>query len=275
MMKIFYTIFTVIIVVLVTSCEKQYKPDLSNILQNATSIGTLSSATPAAVDYLSGIAVTNNHKVAVQVNISTVGTYAIHTDTVNNVWFDATGTVNNTGSQTLTLQAHGTPDSSGICNFTVKYGTSNTGFSTQVFDWWEFQEQGGNKYTGKMDSIYINDDPGFNVLFFEGTGNAPDIKMVIAIDIDPTTNPVVGNYSTNMGTLGFFTYAIVDPNTGMFTTQFYNSDRLQNTTSTTIQVNSYNSTTRMLDATFTGSAVTNTGATVNIINGRLRAKFRP
>lgn len=263
---------------LLSACEKKYDPDFAKIPapipQNPTSLGTLNNATPASVDYLSGIALNNTHQASVQVNVTTIGTYTIHTDTINNVWFDATGTTNNTGLQTLNLQAHGIPDTSGACNFTVKYGTSRTNLSIEVVDWWEFEEAGGAKYLGKMDSVFIVDPLG--VLIFLGTGNTLDKKMVIAIDIFPATAPTVMNYSTDMGSIGIFTYKSIDLTDGTTITQFYNSERGTTTaTSTNIQVSAYNPTTRMVDATFNGTAVTNTGRLVNIVNGKLRSKFHP
>ncbi len=252
------------------SCKREYS------FETEHSKGTIISATPSIPEYPSGIALNNTHTITVQASVTKAGKYSITTDTVNGVYFNASGTFSNTGMQTVTLQGHGTPDTSGICSWAVKYSSSSRNVSVNVYDWWKFEEEGA-QYIGRMDSVYIVNVPGDNILLFEGTGDdGADRKMTTAIDIGAMTSPVVGNYSTDMGLFGFFLYEIVDLASGAIT-QIYESDRSTGVGGTTINltIDDYNTTTQMLSGTFSGNAVTDLGMLVNITNGHFRAKFHP
>jgi hypothetical protein len=62
--------------------------------------------------------------ISVEVNVTTTGTYVIYTDTVNGIFFRATGLFSAIGTNTVTLRGTGTPFNDGIHNFVVKYGSS-------------------------------------------------------------------------------------------------------------------------------------------------------
>ncbi len=65
------------------------------------------------------------NNITVDVDVTKTGTYTITTDTINGVYFNATGTFTTLGVNTITLRGHGTPFSSGVHNFVVSYdGTS-------------------------------------------------------------------------------------------------------------------------------------------------------
>ncbi len=253
------------------SCKREYSFEVHQ------SEGTLISATPSVPEYPSGLTLNNTNTITVQVNVTKAGKYFITTDTVNGVYFNASGTFRNTGMQTVILQGYGTPDNSGVCSWVVTYSSSSRNVSVNIYDWWEFEEEGA-QYIGRMDSVYIVHLLGDNILIFEGTGDdGVDRKIMTVIDIGTTTSPVVGSYSTDMGLSGFFVYGIVDLASGLFITQTYASDRSTGGGGTRINltIDNYNTTTQMLSGTFSGNAVTDFGMLVNITNGRFRAKFHP
>lgn len=72
------------------------------------------------------------HYVKVDVNVTTVGTYSITTNTVNGYSFSATGTFGATGPQTVTLQGAGKPIAAGTDNFSVTAGASSCTFPITV-----------------------------------------------------------------------------------------------------------------------------------------------
>ncbi len=87
--------------------------------------------TPFAISastYQQGIALDASNTIQIQVNVATLGSYAISTNTVNGVLFSKTGVFTSTGVQTIFLTGSGTPVDAGAQNFTVTFGTSNCNF---------------------------------------------------------------------------------------------------------------------------------------------------
>ncbi len=85
-----------------------------------------------AGDYITGVATTASNTVVINVNVTTPGTYTISTQQSNGMTFSGTGTLANTGAQTITLTAAGTPVSAGSTNFPVQIGTSTCNFAVDV-----------------------------------------------------------------------------------------------------------------------------------------------
>ena len=108
--------------------------DLQNNTSNNTSLGTLGNSAgqcmPSTVagTYTQNVTLSTNNTVQVQVNVTTLGTYAITTNTVNGVSFSANGSFTTLGVQNVTLNGTGTPSSSGLKTYTVTYGSSTCTF---------------------------------------------------------------------------------------------------------------------------------------------------
>lgn len=68
------------------------------------------------------VAATNN--ITVEVNVRKTGTYVINTDTINGIFFRATGSFTATGTNTVTLRGNGTPFAMGTFNFMVSYDST-------------------------------------------------------------------------------------------------------------------------------------------------------
>jgi hypothetical protein len=62
--------------------------------------------------------------IEVEVNVTSVGAYIIHTDTVNGMHFSTSGVFSQTGLTTIRLKGNGTPLLAETDDFTVQYGTS-------------------------------------------------------------------------------------------------------------------------------------------------------
>jgi hypothetical protein len=95
--------------------------------------------------------------VQINVTVTTTGPYTITTDTVNGVWFNASGNFTATGPATLSLTGNGTPVNSGPFTYTVKWGTSTCTFSctfnpAPVIDYFP-------RTTNSNWSYEFNDDP--------------------------------------------------------------------------------------------------------------------
>jgi len=91
--------------------------------------------------YFKDTAIKASNYVTVSVQVDTVGTYVISSDTVNGYYFKATGSFTVTGAQTVKLIGGGKPLAAGTNIFTVTYNgtvceftvTATTGGSSSVF----------------------------------------------------------------------------------------------------------------------------------------------
>lgn len=71
-------------------------------------------------------------KVLLQVMVNSPGTYSVSTNTVNGYTFSGSGVLTNTGTQTITLKASGTPVNAGADVFSVTAGASACNFTVNV-----------------------------------------------------------------------------------------------------------------------------------------------
>ncbi|MBM3415004.1 MAG: hypothetical protein FJY20_00885 [Bacteroidetes bacterium] len=96
----------------------------------AAATGTVDCTNPVfSGTFTVGVAMTAANTVQINVTVATIGAYTITTDTVNGVWFNASGNFTATGPATLTLTGNGTPVNSGPFTYTVRWGTSTCTFS--------------------------------------------------------------------------------------------------------------------------------------------------
>ncbi len=110
------------------SCQKE----LSIETGGTASVGSLQSdvtgdCLPKTVAgaYEEGTTLDGNlNFIEVSVDVTQTGAYTIYTDTVNGVFFRATGLFSTTGVQLVKLKGAGTPFDEGIHNFVVTYGAS-------------------------------------------------------------------------------------------------------------------------------------------------------
>ena len=104
-----------------------------NVLGDATgSLGSSSGDCTSfsfAGTYQQGVTFNAGNTVSIQVNATTAGAYHITTNTINGVAFADSGIFSTTGLQTVILTGTGTPENSGVQNFSVTYGSSTCNFS--------------------------------------------------------------------------------------------------------------------------------------------------
>jgi hypothetical protein len=94
--------------------------------------GAPGACTGATVNgtYGMNIALTASNTVIVQVNVTTIGSYTISTNTVGGMTFSKSGIFTTTGNQTVTLNGTGTPTTAG--NNTLTVGTGGCTFVVNV-----------------------------------------------------------------------------------------------------------------------------------------------
>jgi hypothetical protein len=109
-------------------------PSGSNTDAAFTLGGTGASCTGAVIqgDYTAGIALGDDNKVIIGVNVTATGSYSIGTTTVNGMTFSSAGEFTTTGAQTVTLTGSGTPSTAGDTNVTVNAGNDNCTYTINV-----------------------------------------------------------------------------------------------------------------------------------------------
>lgn len=80
-----------------------------------------------AGNYVAGIPMNTFNTVDIQVNVASIGAFAIITDTLDGIYFSALGSFTSVGKQTVTLTGNGTPNAARNLVFTPK---SDTNFCT-------------------------------------------------------------------------------------------------------------------------------------------------
>ncbi|MES2773526.1 MAG: hypothetical protein V4722_05055 [Bacteroidota bacterium] len=99
-----------------------------------TMSGAPGACTAAMVSgtYTAGGVLNATHTSIVQVNVTTVGSYTLSTNTVNGIKFSASGVFAATGIQNVTLQGSGTPTAAGTTTLTPQIGTSSCTFPVTI-----------------------------------------------------------------------------------------------------------------------------------------------
>lgn len=169
--------------------------------------------------YNASVSLLPSDSVVVQINVTAIGSYNITTDTVNGIYFSASGTFTKTGSQNLTLKGTGTPTASGSFSYTLKFGNTGCSFVVLV-----------NGGVGSITATIDNATPGktFNYLAiaqhqspngYSVTGiTSPNAKESLTFIITNKNGPLNSSV-TNPGQLS--TYSTADTTNGQFVSVTY------------------------------------------------------
>lgn len=189
------------------ACQKEVSFEQGN---SNTSVGSL--ATDASGNCLGAVisgnyykdtALTAGNYVDVTVQVDTVGTYTITSDTVNGYYFKASGTFTSTGTQTVRLVGGGKPLATGSNIFTVSYNGTFCDFTIAVT-----APSGGGG--------------GSSVFTVNCTGATPTGTYVVGTALSSTANTITLNVNvTTIGTWSVTTAPAVNgitfSGTGTFT----------------------------------------------------------
>lgn len=118
--------FTLLATLFLVSCQRELSFDNAGRGTAQYSFeGATGSCTGAVVSgsFIAGTAVTSANTVTLSVNVDSIGTYIISTNTVNGISFSGSGVFTTKGVQTITLTASGTPNAAGVYNFTPATGS--------------------------------------------------------------------------------------------------------------------------------------------------------
>ncbi len=107
-----------LIAFLLTKCKKELSYEGGTALYSLLQVNGSCLNPVISGNYVKGSAPGSSHPVQLQVDVTTPGKYSLQTDNRSGFLFSATGSFSDTGVQTLTLTATGTPDSTGNFIFT-------------------------------------------------------------------------------------------------------------------------------------------------------------
>jgi hypothetical protein len=181
------------------SCQKELSLEFGT-----PASGTLQSSAgdclpkTVAGSYIANKAINDSNFIEVTVNVLTLGSYTIYTDSVNGYAFKATGAFTTTGSNTVRLKGSGRPVSPGVDNFTVIFDSSFCSVAVTVLP---------SGSSGGPAAFTLAGAPGGCTAFDLGSvtyykDTTLDGRHVVKLNVNVTT---VGSYSITTNTVnGYF-----------------------------------------------------------------------
>lgn len=108
---------------LITTCRKEYSyeggPKKGTAVYTLSGGGGICSGSTLSGNYITGTALTSASTIQLEVNVTTIGTYFINTNTSNGFHFASSGTFTDTGTQFILLTGIGTPATEGDFTFSA------------------------------------------------------------------------------------------------------------------------------------------------------------
>lgn len=274
-------------------CQKEYS--LEGGKQNFnTAQGTLKDTNgtclPSFVQgtYYNGVPTGDTNFVKVVVNFTTPGTYAISTGTQNGFSFADTGIVGSPGLDTIFLKAYGTPTAIQPTDFTITFDSTSCGFTVNV------QDSTGTGLGGGTDSMGVSSDFGwqFKTNGISYAGNFEDTSKAYVVDslfakfitmnyTNPNTGdtlfqislvntggPIAATYNTNVIIPNGGVFLYTDPSNG------YASDPVTYVgTNITIIITTYDTSAKIIEGTFSGTALNEAGTLFTITEGKFKSRL--
>lgn len=223
--------------------------------------------------YTEGTALTNSNTVLVAVTVTTPGVYRISTDTVNGFSFIDSGFFAATGTYLVTLRGYGTPIIPVTTDFTVMFGSSFCDFSITVAPGtastdpndadtaWMFNE-GASHFQGHVDSAVVRLVGPIAYLRIYGKPITNDSTFYM--QLQQTSPTPTGSYTTTSG------MAVFEFKTGAGATVY--ESKQGDGSNLTFTVTNYNTSTKVLEGTFTGTAKDGAAGTKTINAGKVKVQ---
>ena len=186
------SVLVITLSIFIISCQKELdwgignKVSVGSLLDDAS--GNCLGSTPSGT-YKKDTVLTANNFISVTVDVDTIGTYTIYTDTVNGYFFRASGRFNTTGPQVVKLMGTGKPLIDGVNTFFVKYNGTICQFSIIV--------TAGSSGGGGGTSVYTIDCSNANVVGTYSATIAMTPSNKVTLDVDVTT---AGSWSLTSAT---------------------------------------------------------------------------
>jgi hypothetical protein len=269
--------------VILLACEKEHSIETGG--NNAgLAVGSLldSSGNCKAASvkgtYRENQTLADSNYVDVKVTVVTPGQYKITTDTMNGFSFKDSGFFSTTGSVTVRLKGKGKPIIPVTTQFTVAFSGSFCSFSVPVATGttppptvnnadtaWMFNDA-MKHYQGHVDSATVRLVGAIGFLRIYGKPITNDTTIYISLQLGSPTAPPSGTYTTTGGT-AVFEFKTPAGNT------IYDS-RQGDGSNLIFTVTGFDTVTKVMDATFTGTAKDATGNTKTITSGKLKVQVQ-
>jgi hypothetical protein len=218
--------------------------------------------------------------VVISVHFTSPGRYEIYTDTQNGFSFGDSAFVTDTGYQSIKLKATGKPILAQATNFSIRFDTSYCSFSVNVVagsstpipstpinlaeSAWQFS-QGSQSFHGYFDGASTDVINGSNTLTLVGLSTTKDTAIAIIIDMGLSSGVKTGTYkSTTSSSFSFFDYTGRD---------IFTADKTTTGAEMTILITAYEPTTKIVEGTFTGTALNRAGQPVPLTAGKFMAQL--
>lgn len=302
-MKKLLLFVSVVLALIYTGCAKEYSLENAAIVPATGTLKDSSGNCPTVIevgDYFEDSVMTDSNLVLVPITIFTPGTYRVVTNQANGVRFADSGYFATPGQKVLRLRAFGKSQVDTIVTYTFQLDTSICSFSIEYFpkgfipipipstinladSAWSFNI-GNDFYHGPFDAtvqlLTITTPPPAPPLttvalsMAGSTFDTGDTLFVLTVGNTTgapiTTKDYNSNYQNGEGCQASFTDAGATPTPLTIFTAGPNTTGVNLITTVT----SFNTTTRIIEGTFTGTARGPNNSVVNVTNGRFRAEYR-
>jgi len=185
----------VMVTSVIISCQKELSYETDQNIGHGTLYDSMKSCQPIVVNgtYYNGVSATRDTNfVKVIVTVTQTGNYTLTTDSVNGFGFRTTGYFPTLGTDTITLQAFGTPSLNVPTDFTISLDSSTCGFTVNVQDSTGTGlggSDGGGVITG--DSSFVDPSPAAtNTWHFTDSTSKQEFSGIF--DVTNTTAPQGG-----------------------------------------------------------------------------------
>ena len=219
--------------------------------------------------YETGTSMTSSNTVALNVNVSTIGSWNLSTTAVNGITFNGSGNFTTTGAQTITLTASGTPTANGNVTIPVNNGTSSCSFpltitAAAVVDW-KFTE-GANTYQGTFTSAQLLAIGAFSTFSYSGS-NSTDALVFSLVDLSGgmNANETYSSASITGNSCGFIFGGA---------SEMYTADNSTTNVNMIFKVTSHNATTKVVQGTFSGTVLNSSNVIKTITNGQFKGTYQ-
>jgi len=291
MNRVYRLAIVLIALVSIYSCSKELSYETSVIPVATTATGSLKDSlgncltiTPSG-SYYNGIAILGDtNYVQITVDVKTTGNYNIQSDRQNGFQFAGTGVFNSTGIHTISLKASGTPSQIQTTAFTVSFDSTACMFTVNVQDstGHSGSTSGGTTDTtgialGKWQFITNGHTYSGNIATSQFSNLIGASLTVVGSMASGSTDSLFGiTIEFPASTLDTGTYVTSDAGTNFSLQKYPSGDIIYAANATSnevvsIDIVSYNASTKVIYGTFSGQAYDSGGNTVNITNGKFKA----
>lgn len=286
------SLITLVSLLVVQSCSKEYSEETGSGGTPATGYlikdSTSGMCLPPEIHgiYDTAKVLTDSNYILINLTVTKPGFYRVYTDEQNGFSFKDSGYFSVIGTKSIKLKATGTPILPIATDFVVNFDSTVCGFTIVVTEndgennvdpntsdsAWVFSD-GSKTYAGTISSAFFFDDSTTvpePTHYFKFSGYIPsgtDSTIDLTLKLPYAEAIPSGTYSTSTSAAIYFSLVNID--TAHIIYEASNNTPAQ---VTQITVSSYNSTTRIVEGTFSGNAKTASGGTIAITNGRFKVK---